>query len=628
MVLQRDLAAPIWGWSSPGDRIVVKVDGNPAGQTAIAAADGRWATKIGPFAAGGPHVIAVEGQKRRETIANVLFGDVWLCSGQSNMNWPVRLSNNADEEVKKANYPEIRSFTVGFYPSLVPMQLPPPARWEVCTPEFARNFTGVGYFFARAIHARQKIPIGIIHSSVGASAAEAWTSGEALRKHMTPKWQDLAKRLDELDRAVAVGGLNFDFFREIDRWTAKIDPQSARRKYSSDPQLDTKDWIDVAVPKPWHEAGLKDFNGLVWFRRNIDVPQAWQGKDLTLTLSVINDVDVIWFNGTLIGSRQIPGTSRIYHVDAKLVQPGKNLLALAIVNKAGPGGFCGAANGMIIRPATNAGNQLVRLDGTWKAKRAVAFNDLTTPFPTPQVGHYKTITGLYNGMIAPLTPFGIKGVLWYQGESNGPFWLQYRELLPALIADWRNRFEAGNVPFLIVSLANLNALQTKPIEPGWAELRESQWRTVRTVPNTGLAMTIDIGDAKDIHPRNKQEVGRRLSLVARHLVYGEKDLVYSGPEYTSMKIEGPQRDKIRLHFKHVGGGLAIKQGDAKLTGFVIAGADKKFVWADAVIDGSTIVVSSPEVPEPQQVRYGWAWNPIVNLYNREGLPAITFRTDE
>ena len=249
------------------------------------------------------------------------------------------------------------------------------------------------------------------------------------------------------------------------------------------------------------------------------------------------------------------------------------------------------------------------------------------PFPTPKVGHYQTVPALYNGMIAPLEPFAIKGALWYQGEANGPRWLQYRRLLPALIADWRERFQVGDFPFLIVSLANLNALQTKPVEPGWAEIRESQWRTVRKVPNTGLAMTIDIGDAKDIHPRNKQEVGRRLALVARHLVYGEKDLVYSGPEFTEMQIERPG-DKIRLFFKHVGGGLAIKPGDKKLTGFVIAGADKKFVWAAAVIDGDTIVVSAPEIAEPRYVRYGWAWNPSVNLYNKEGLPAITFRTDE
>lgn len=626
MVLQRDIAAPIWGWAKSGDKISVQVDGKPAAQS-VAGKDGRWAAKVGPFAAGGPHTVVVEGGGRKESLTNVLFGDVWLCTGQSNMNWPVRLVQNAEEEVKAATNANIRSFTVNFYSALTPELLPPPARWEQCTPEFARNFSGVGYFFAREIQATQKVPIGLIHSSAGATAAEAWVSAETLRREMP---FDFRERLDDLGKTNAFFGADFEFFRALEQWTAKMDPPSAAKKYSSNPNLDTSDWLDIAVPKPWEETGvaeLKDFDGLVWFRHTVDIPESWRGRDLALGLSVINDADVVWFNGTVIGSRQLPGI-RNYIVDAALVKPGKNLLVAAIVNAKGPGGFCSQPANMSLRPAVNPGTNQVRLAGTWKAKRAAATKDLTAPFPIPRVGHYKTITALHNGMIAPLVPFGIKGALWYQGEANGPFWLQYRRLLPVLIGDWRKQFEVGDFPFLIVSLANLNALQTKPVEPGWAEIRESQWRTARTVPNTGLAMTIDIGDAKDIHPRNKQEVGRRLSLVARKLVYGETNLVHSGPEFTEMKIELPKGDKIRLHFKNIGGGLRIKAGDEKLKGFVVAGPDKNFVWADAVIEGNTIVVSSPEVPTPKYVRYGWAWNPVVNLFNKEGLPAITFRTDE
>ena len=627
MVLQRDISAPIWGWSSAGDTIAISVDGKFSGKEAIAGKDGKWMTKLDPFRAGGPHTVTIAGMKQKITLKNVLFGDVWLCSGQSNMNWPVRLSNNAEEEVKNANDPEIRSFTVNFFPSLVPMKLPPAARWEVCTPEFARNFTGIGYFFAREIHQTQKVPIGIIHSSVGASAAESWTSGEALRKRMP---DDYVERLKELDQLVSVGGENFDYFQTIENWLAKVDPKSAKLKYTSDPNLKTDDWFDIAVPKPWQETGikeLKDFDGLVWFRHTIEIPDKWQGKDIQLVLSVIKDIDVIWFNGILIAAKQVEGV-RTYRVDAKYVKPGKNLLVAAIMNHKGPGGFCSAPANMLIRPLGSTGNESIRPAGIWKAKIAVPIDEISTPFPQPQVGHYKTITAHYNGMIAPLTPFAIKGALWYQGEANGPSWLQYRRLLPTLIADWRERFQVGDFPFLIVSLANYNPLQKNPVEPGWAEIRESQWRTVRTVPSTGLAMTIDIGDANDIHPRNKQEAGRRLALVARSLFYGEKEVVYSGPEFKEMQIEKPKGDRIRLSFKHVHGGLVMKEGDKKLTGFAIAGADKKFVWADAVIDGETIVVSSPEVPEPKHVRYGWAWNPIVNLYNKEGLPAITFRTDE
>lgn len=629
MVLQRDIAAPIWGWAKPGDKISVQVDGQPAGQPAVAGNDGRWTTKIGPFVAGGPHELVVEGGGRSAKLTNVLFGDVWLCTGQSNMNWPVRLANNAEDEVKQANVPEIRSFTVSFYSSLVPMKLPPPAKWEICTPEFARNFTAVGYFFARQIHATQKIPIGIIHSSAGATAAEAWVSGEALRREMP---YDFPERFAELDQLVAVGGPNFEYFGALEKWTATVDPVSSEKKYISDPQLKTDDWLDISVPKPWEEAGLqplKEFDGLVWFRHEIDIPKEWKGEDLSLVLSVINDIDIVWWNGELIGSTQLSGIRR-YLVDRRHVRPGTNVLVAAVLNQKpnGPGGFCSAPTNMALHPVANPGDRRVKLAGTWKAKPAVELANLKTPFPTPQVSHYKMISSLSNGMIEPLAPFAIKGALWYQGEANGPFWLQYRRLLPTLIADWRKRFEVGDFPFLIVSLANLNALQTKPVEPGWAEIRESQWRTVRRVPNTGLAMTIDIGDPKDIHPRNKQEVGRRLSLVARRLVYGENDLVDSGPEFIEMQTQPPKHDKIRLYFKHIHGGLMIKPGDEKLTGFVIAGTDKNFVFADAVIEGDTIVVSSPEVPLPKYVRYGWAWNPLVNLYNKEGLPAITFRTDE
>jgi len=626
MVLQRDIAAPIWGWAKPGDKISISVDGKPAAQ-AIAGADGRWMTKVGPFAAGGPHTVVVEGGGRKESLANVLFGDVWLCTGQSNMNWPVRLAQNAEEEVKACTNANIRSFTVNFYSALTPELLPPPARWEPCTPEFARNFTAVGYFFARELQAKVGVPIGLIHSSAGATAAEAWVSGEALRRDMP---FDFRERFAELDQTNAVFGADFEFFRAVEQWTAKADPASAQKRYSSDPNLDTSDWVDIAVPKPWEEAGipeLKDFDGLVWFRHTVDIPESWLGKDLALGLSIVRDADVVWWNGTIIGSKQTAGI-RNYLVDAALVKPGKNLLVAAIVNTNGPGGFCSQPSNVSLRPAVNPGTNQVRIAGTWKARRSAPMKDLTVPFPIPRVGHYKTITSLYNGMIAPLTPFGIKGALWYQGEANGPFWLQYRRLLPTLIADWRKRFEVGDFPFLIVSLANLNALQTKPVEPGWAEIRESQWRTARTVPNTGLAMTIDIGDPKDIHPRNKQEVGRRLSLVARKLVYGESNLVASGPEFTEMQVELPKGDKIRLYFKNVGGGLRIKPGDDKLKGFIVAGADKEWVWADAVIEGNTIVVSSPDVPLPKYVRYGWAWNPVVNLFNAEGLPAITFRTDE
>jgi len=625
MVLQRDTAAPIWGWSAPGDTICVAVDGKRSGPPAVAGSDGRWMTRIGPLPAGGPHTVTVEGPTKKETFSNVLFGDVWLCSGQSNMNWPVRLSLNGEEEVKQANYPQIRSFNVAFLPATVPMKLPVPACWQVCRPEYARDFTGAGYFFAREIHKTQKIPVGIIHSSAGATAAEAWVSGDALHEHMP---YDFRERLAAVEAKAAEGGADFDYFRAVEKWPALIDPASANKKYNSALDLVTDDWMDFDMGIPGAKVSLADFSGLAWIRVEIDVPPSWAGKDVLLHLQGIHDCDITWWNGALVGAKQVSGDPRDYVVCGGLVKAGKNLLVLAVLRKPRPGGLQFDSRSNFIRPAGEPGAKPLYLGGAWKVKPAVPMDNIRTDFPRPKVGDYKTITAMYNGMIAPLVPYGIKGALWYQGEANGPFWLQYRRLLPSLIADWRSRFQVGDFPFLIVSLANMGAQQTKPVEPGWAEIRESQWRTVRLVPNTGLAMTIDIGDPGDIHPRNKQEVGRRLALVARHLAYGEKNLVCSGPEFTEMMIELPKGDKIRLYFKHVGGGLMIRPGDKKLTGFAVAGFDRKWVWADAVIEGNTIVVSSPECPEPKYVRYGWAFNPVVNLYNKEGLPAVTFRTDE
>jgi len=448
-------------------------------------------------------------------------------------------------------------------------------------------------------------------------------SAEALRAKMP---NDFPALLDEVSQWAGPKPAERDYFADVERWVATVDPEAA--KLTSTASASAADgWRDVEVPKAWEETGLDGFDGLAWYRRTVEVPQDYVGHDLRLQLGAIKDVDVAYFNGTLLGATQVDGIRR-YTVPSALLKAGANTLTVAVLNRQGPGGFVGAAPHMAatsLKP--NAGPSL-KLAGGWQMRKSTALADIKTPFPEPPLRNYKTITSMYNGMIAPLVPFGIKGALWYQGEANGPRWKQYRTLLPTLIGDWRARFECGDFPFLIVSLANYNPLQKNPVEPGWAEIRESQWRIARTVPNAGLAMTIDIGDGGDIHPRNKQEVGRRLSLVARRMTYGEKDLIDSGPEFVKAEPDVSNKARLRLHFTNLGGGLAIRAGDAKLTGFAIAGEDKTWHWADAEIDGDTIVVSSPAVPQPKHVRYGWAWNPLVNLFNKAGLPAITFRSDE
>ena len=641
MVLQRDIAAPIWGWSLPGDKITVTVQ-NPKGTgataTVVAGTDGKWMTKIGPLPAGGPLSLTIQGATQKVVLTNVLVGDVWLCSGQSNMNWPVRLSLNAEEEIKQANHPEIRSFTVGFYPSCVPLQVPLPSAWETCTPAHAGNFTAMGYYFARELYKAEQIPIGIIHSSKGATAAEVWISADGIHKYMP---HDFHAQLDRL--AKEVGDPPRDYFQDVEKWAATVDPASAKQHYTSAPTADTSDWKDMPVPKPWKEAGLTNFNGLVWFRTSVEIPAATAGKPVTLALSQIAGNDITWFNGRLVGVTQMSSHPRAYQIDGELVKPGKNLLVVAVVSTNASAGFCGEGRNMTVRSATDKTS--IPLAGMWQVKAGTAMQDITLPFPRPQLGYYKTITGLYNGMIAPLTPFAIKGLVWSQGSANWPFWLQYRRLLPALIADWRERFQVGDFPVLIPQQSTDNGKQQRPTEPGWAEIRESQWRVARSVTNAGLVVTADIGDEPaGPHYKNKQEAGRRLALLARHLVYGEKDLVYSGPEFTEMMLERKNVDpdpatvstntpfvkefKTRLYFKNLGSGLVFKPGNTKPNGFAVAGEDKQFVWADAVIEGDTVVVSAPEVTVPRYVRYGWAYNPIITLFNKEGLPAIPFRTDE
>lgn len=471
MVLQQGQKVAVWGTAAPGERVTVSLAGKQA--SALAGEDGRWRVELGPLAAGGPFEMRVEGQNAL-TLQDVLVGEVWVCSGQSNMAWPVERAANPEQEISQANYPLIRFFTVRQKVAQEP-QSEVEGTWEVCSPQTVGHFSAVGYFFARELHRTLGVPVGMINSSWGGTPAEAWTSRPALE---------------------------------------------------ADPAL-----------RPILEN---------WERVLANYPQALQ------------------------------------RYQERLKQWGE------------------------------------------EAAKAKAEGRAVPPRPQPPLGpgHPWTPGGLFNGMIAPLTPFAIRGVIWYQGESNAGRAYQYRRLFPTLIQDWRRAWGRGDFPFLFVQLANFMKTLPEPSESAWAELREAQSMAL-SLPKTGMAVAIDIGEADDIHPKNKQEVGRRLALAALAIAYG-KDVVYSGPLYESMSIEG---NRIRLRFKHVDGGLVAKDGEG-LKGFAIAGEDRKFVWAEARIEGDTVVVSSPQVPNPVAVRYAWADNPVCNLYNRAGLPASPFRTDD
>ncbi len=622
LVLQRDLAVPVWGWTEPGKTVTVTLEGKSATATARAE-DGYWLAKLPPLAPGGPFTLTVSGPQNA-TFSNVLVGDVWLCSGQSNMEMGIAAINAPDEIAKCANA-QIRLYTV---PHRV-LSTPDPTvsgRWETCTPETIAaggwgGFSAVGYFFGRHLQNELKVPIGLIHSSWGGTPIEAWTSATALKT--VSEMQPVVAQMEQALIDITKGGLDFD--QQMSEWYVKNDPGSAHGLGWADPAFDAHDWQTMDLPGNWEGRGLPDFDGLVWFRREFEVPAEWAGKDLHLSLGPIDDMDTTWINGTKIGETGTWNVTREYSIPNKLVKPGRNLITVRVLDTGGQGGIYGDAGALNVAPDGDAAKML-KLAGPWQYHASTPLAKCAPLPQNPLTINQNSPTTLYNGMIANVVPYGIKGAIWYQGESNANNGPLYRRLLPTLIGDWRQRFDAGDFPFLVVQLANFMNRQDAPTDTGWASLREAQALTAQHVPKVGLAVAIDIGEAGDIHPKNKQEVGRRLALAAQAIAYGQQ-LESSGPVYASMEVQG---DKVRLHFTHAAGLIARdyagKAAD-KLVGFAIAGEDGHFVWADATIDGETVVVSVSGLANPKAVRYAWADNPACNLYNGAGLPAVPFRTD-
>jgi sialate O-acetylesterase len=429
-----------------------------------------------------------------------------------------------------------------------------------------------------------------------------------------PAIRNLAKTMAESKNGPA------DIDKLMTAWWAKNDPGSAAMPGWADPALDMSGWKTMRLPQAWEAVALPDYDGVVWFRRTFELPDAWIGHDLMLYLGPIDDRDTTFVNGVRVGAMNQWDAPRNYLVSAKLLKPGTNTIAIRVLDTGGAGGLNGTPEQLKIEPSDGGGTPVL-LAGDWLYRPSAALAKVEAPPGFPN--DLSLVVARYNGMIAPLLPFAIKGAIWYQGESNVGRAEQYKKLLPLLIRDWRARFNVGDFPFLIVQLADYLDRRETPSDSEWARLREAQLYVSQTVPRSGLAVTIDIGDAKDIHPKNKQDVGRRLALAALAVAYGQQN-ESSGPVYRSMKVEG---DAIRLTFDHTDGGLVAKDNDC-LKGFAIAGADRKFVWADAVIKGKGVVVSSAQVKNPVAVRYGWADNPACNLYNKAGLPASPFRTDD
>ena len=617
-VLQRDASVPVWGWSEPGAKISVSFAGQT--RTTVADKNGKWLLKLKSMRASTePRTLSVTNFTTHESAAanDVLVGDVWLCSGQSNMEMGVGACN-ATNDIATANFPLIRLLTVPRRIATEPVDTLA-CQWLPCSPDTIKQgawagFSATGFFFGRELHRELNIPIGLIHSSWGGTVAEAWTSAEGLAP-----LADFNAAVQNV-REQAAGKKQIDYSEIFEKWCQQKDAGS-QQGWASATTFDGS-WKSVVMPQYFEQTGLPDYDGTVWFTREFELPTEWAGKDVKLELGQIDDIDTTWINGAKVGQMNRYDLFRNYTIPASVLKSGKNRITIRVLDTGGNGGFTGPAERLKLSLAGDNSAAPVSLAGNWLMHDSTPLAQLGAPPQIPDAGNPNVTTVLYNGMIAPLLPFAIKGAIWYQGEANADRAKQYQRLLPAMIGDWRQRFGVGQFPFYIVQLAAFQATNAAPRENNWAELREAQALTAKNFPNCGLALAIDIGDAADIHPKNKQEVGRRLALAALAQTYGKKN-EFSGPWYRAMKMDGR---KIRLKFDHADGGLFAKGG--KLTGFAIAGADKKFVWADAVIDGKAVVVSSPEVAQPVAVRYAWDINPVCNLYNQAGLPAVPFRTDE
>ncbi|HET9571042.1 MAG TPA: sialate O-acetylesterase [Bacteroidales bacterium] len=609
MVMQRGLRIPVWGKGVPGTSIVAQL-GNAVVKTK-ADKDGKWMVHFPKLKAGGPYsltIVEVGKPKTKIEFNEILIGDVWLASGQSNMDMQVQQIQDAKNEIAKANYPQIRFIIVGQGVKLTPQDDLISGKWKVCNPTNAKDFSAVAYFFARKIHFDQNVPIGIVQPSQGGTPVEAWTSREKLLS--SPITRVKVHSVDTLTTMHFVK----DSLSWVRLWGIVYNPQNSLiEKSISSTNYDDSTWPKVEMPRLIKDFGIGTYEGMVWMRKKILVPESFFGKDLTLNIGHPEMNYSLYFNGVEICKIVWNSNkSHTYSIPAEIVKRGENVLALRVTMMWNGGGINPPAEDLFLAD----GISKISLAGTWLYQK-----NLEPAFPKIfNYQYYPTV--LFNAMIHPLIPFGIKGFLWYQGEANDSVAYYYRKMFPMMISDWRKRWGQGNLPFLFVQLTNYKKVQPKPVESEWAELREAQAMTL-SQPNTGMACIIDIGDAENIHPTNKQEVGRRLALAANKLVYKQKILA-SGPMFKNYKIDG---SKILIEFSNLGNSLKTSDGKDVL-GFAIAGEDKKFYWAKAKIEGERVVVYSEKVIKPVAIRYAWADNPVCNLINSDGLPAVPFRTDQ
>ena len=613
MVLQQKATLPIWGKSTA---TTVKVTTSWDKKHQIAkVVNGNWEVTIKTPVYGGPYTITINDGTEL-VLNNVLIGEVWLCSGQSNMEMPLAgwgKIENYKQEIADANYPEIRIIQADHIESAQPLNVLKVQNggWQVCSPATIGEFSATAYFFARKIYKEKHIPIGLIHSSWGGTLVEAWTSAGALKTI-----HDFDAELKAMESEQDNAALQKKYDADMEVWTAQLEKTDKGMQGTTAvwamPDLKDESWKTMELPAFWENKGLTDFDGIVWFRKTVTLPDNFDGKEAILSFFADDD-DKVWINGIYVGATNGYNVNRNYKIPVNVLKKGKNTVVIRVYDGAGGGGIYGTPDELTIK----SGNQLQTLAGSWKYNIGVSDKDL--PVKPNMLQGQNRASAIYNAMINPLLKVKLAGVIWYQGESNEKRAEQYQTLFPLLINDWRTKFNNEKLPFYFVQLANYKAKRSEPSQSEWAEIREAQFKAL-ALPNTGMAVATDIGNGEDIHPKNKQDIGGRLALIALAKQYNTK-IDYSGPLYKSYSVNGKN---VTVDFTFNEG---IKAKSGTLKGFEIAGADKIFYWAEAKIDGNKIIVSSDNVSVPIAVRYNWADNPDGNLTNVSGLPASSFRTD-
>ncbi|MFL9585275.1 sialate O-acetylesterase [Stenotrophomonas sp. AB1(2024)] len=610
-VLQRDQPIPVWGHAAPETTVSVKF----ARQTATARADaeGRWSTTLKPIAAGGPYEMSVWAGQVVQTVSDVQMGDVWLCSGQSNMELPVRRALDADSEIASATHPDIRLFTVPKAAAVTPREgFSGPASWQPASPDTVREFSAACFYFARELRKTINVPMGLIQSAWGGSRIEAWTSADALRAQggMEESLDVFALYSSDPAAANAAWGKHWQQW-----WEQREGATPGDAPWQ--PSADHNGWhqapAQLGAWERWGIPALSAYNGMVWYRTQVKLSAAQAGQGASLELAPADETDVTWVNGVAVGSQNAPGDARSYPLPPGLLKAGTNSVVVNVLDTWGDGGLAGPADAHALH--LDDGTRIV-LDARWQYR--VAPGD-----QAPPLAPWHAATGLstlYNGMIAPLGSYGLRGMLWYQGESNTGDGAAYADRLRTLRDDWRRQFGA-EMPLLVVQLAGYGQPPVAPVESGWAQVRQAQRRVAAEDPHTGLALAIDIGDAYDIHPPNKQELGRRLARVARHVVYGERAVAPSGP--TAGKVSRT-RVEVRIGFDDVTGTLVATGANGPI-GFELCDAEaKNCAYADATLDGHAVVLNSLRAATAASVRYCWADGPVCTLRDSSGAPAGPF----